>query len=127
MPSAARSPPSLKFVAPMRTLRAVSASVTPLLGLLSSCSDPHPLYDLAEIGVRHARNECTTSAETTVRMRPFCVFGVRRNAHSFSAVLHMYVCEAARDAVGVRGVVEGAAALASLRRHVPMAPTVDRQ
>ncbi len=88
MPSAARSPPSLKFIAPMRTLRAALASVAPLVGLLSSYSDPHLLYELAEIAVRHPRNGCTTSAETTVRMRPFCVFAVRRNACSFSPVLH---------------------------------------
>ena len=40
------------------------------------------------MGVRYARNTCTTSAEITVRMRPFCVYDVRRYSCSFSPVLH---------------------------------------
>jgi hypothetical protein len=47
-----------------------AAPPAPLVRLLRRWSDLHPLYDLAEIGVRHARNRCTTSAEITVRMRP---------------------------------------------------------
>jgi hypothetical protein len=72
----------------MRTLRAALASMAPLARLLRSCSDPYPLYELAEIAVRHARNACTTSAEITVRIGPFCVYDVRRYACSFSPVLH---------------------------------------
>jgi hypothetical protein len=72
----------------MRTLRAALASAAPLLlTLVRSRSEPYALYRLAEISVRYARNRCTTSAEITVRMRPFCVYDTRRNGCSFSPVL----------------------------------------
>jgi hypothetical protein len=88
----------------LRTLRAASASVALPVALLRSCSDPHLLYELAEIAVRLPvtgvrrrpkrlyecdRFACSSSDETPVRFQPFCTLWhpIRcKNAHHVTSL-----------------------------------------
>src|SRR5258707_12577044 len=65
----------------MRTLRAALASPTALGSL------PR-LYEFSRSACSATRNGRTPSAEIAVRFQPFCVYDSRRNACSFSPVLH---------------------------------------
>src|SRR5258708_98851 len=65
----------------MRTLRAALASTTPL-------GSSTRLYESSRNACSATRNGSTPSAEIAVRFHPFCVYDSRRNACSFSPVLH---------------------------------------